>query len=428
MKKLLVFMVVFALVISSVPFALADDAASSENNAPEADSSSQASESYESSESSESSATDPTAASVTGLDTAYLSMSNNNSDGRWMYAWTWGQGEDRWVLAEGDGSYYRFSNLDVNVVFVCVDWYTTEASWNDNSVIKQTVDIQLDGINKLFEFSGENGEGKITGYLSPFDESEWGKNAPTQPSSYTDPTAPSSESQPTVPSAPTNPSSSDNVPGWDTDPTSPSSGSVIKPSSSEPSSFTNPSQHTQPSIVKPSETNPSDSAQSGKTIVEYDPLKNSSESIRLNLRTATVKCGKLITLKVYNKGSKKVKYSSNNKKVAKVSSAGKVSALKKGVAKITVKVGSKKLYFTIKITSSPKLSKSSVTVKKGRYKTLKIIGKCGSVSNTYYHTKKARISGKRTAAKFKVIGLKKGKTTLKVKVNCVVLKLKVKVK
>ncbi len=408
MKKLLVFMVVFALVITSVPFAFADDAASSESNA-------QINETDESSESSETSATDSKPASVSGSYTAYLSMNVNSSEGRWIYAWTWGEGKDRWVLAEGDGHHYRFSNLDSNVVFVCVDWYTTVASWNDDSVIKQTVDIQLDGINKLFEFSGENGEGKITGYLSPYDESEWGKNAPTQPSVYTDPTAP------------TNPSSSDNVPAWDTDPTSPSSGSVIKPSSSEPSSFTNPSQHTQPSVVKPSETDPTSPTQSGKTI-EYNSSNNSAKTIRLNLRTATVKSGKIITLKVYNKGGNKVKYSSNNKKVAKVSSAGKVSALKKGMAKITVKVGSKKLYFTIKITSSPKLSKSSITVKKGGYKTIKITGKCSTVSNTYYHTKKARISGKRTAAKFKVIGLKKGKTTLKVKVNGVVLKLKVKVK
>ncbi len=76
----------------------------------------------------------------------------------------------------------------------------------------------------------------------------------------------------------------------------------------------------------------------------------------------------------------------------------------------------------------PKLSKTSITVKKGKTKTVKIIGKDKSIKNVYKNTKKAKIKSKKTAAKIKVKGLKKGKTTLKIKANGVWLKLKVKVK
>ncbi|MCR5652458.1 MAG: Ig-like domain-containing protein [Ruminococcus sp.] len=178
-----------------------------------------------------------------------------------------------------------------------------------------------------------------------------------------------------------------------------------------------PTKFTQPTVTDP--TQPTAATDSSKQLGEASP--------QLNLRTATVKCGKIITLKVNNKGSKKVKYSSNNSSVAKVSSTGKVSALKKGFARITAKVGSEKLYFTIKVTTSPKLSKASVTIKKGKYKYVLITGKASTVNNVYTNTKKAKILSKNNETKLKVKALRKGSTTLKVKVNGVVLKLKVKI-
>lgn len=69
--------------------------------------------------------------------------------------------------------------------------------------------------------------------------------------------------------------------------------------------------------------------------------------VRLNMTKKTLTVGKTVTLKV--KGTrKKVKWSSSNKKVASVSSKGKVKAKKAGKATITAKIGKKK--YKCKIT------------------------------------------------------------------------------
>ena len=147
-------------------------------------------------------------------------------------------------------------------------------------------------------------------------------------------------------------------------------------------------------------------------------LKNSSVSL---------KAGKTSTIVVQNKGNNKVTYKSLNAKVATVKN-GKVTALKKGKSNITVTVGKTKLTYKVSVTTSPKLSKKSVSVKKGKPVTVKIKGKASGVNNKYTNTKYAKIKSKRSATKLKIKGLKKGKTTLKIKVNGVALKLKVKVK
>ena len=71
---------------------------------------------------------------------------------------------------------------------------------------------------------------------------------------------------------------------------------------------------------------------------------------------------------------------------------------------------------------------NSVKVKKGKTVKVRVIGKAPGTKNTYKNTKYAKITSKRTASVLKVKGLKKGKTTLKIKVNGVTLKLKVTVK
>jgi hypothetical protein len=76
----------------------------------------------------------------------------------------------------------------------------------------------------------------------------------------------------------------------------------------------------------------------------------------------------------------------------------------------------------------PKLSKKSITVKKGKTAKVKILYKKKGSKNTYKKTKYAKVVSKRTASTIKVKGLKKGKTTLKIKVNGTWLKLKVRVK
>lgn len=80
------------------------------------------------------------------------------------------------------------------------------------------------------------------------------------------------------------------------------------------------------------------------------------------------------------------------------------------------------------LPAMPKLSKASITVKKGSTKTVKIIGKDKSIKNQYKNTKTAKVTSKKTASTIRIKGLKKGKTTLKIKANGVWLKLKVTVK
>ena len=63
--------------------------------------------------------------------------------------------------------------------------------------------------------------------------------------------------------------------------------------------------------------------------------------VKLNKTKLSMNVGKTATLKLKN-NKKKVKWSSSNKKVAKVSAKGKVKGLKKGKATITAKVGKKK--------------------------------------------------------------------------------------
>ena len=150
-----------------------------------------------------------------------------------------------------------------------------------------------------------------------------------------------------------------------------------------------------------------------------------SRFAKLSKKTASLKAGKELTLSVISGKAKSWK--SSNKKVCTVK-GGKVTALKKGTATITATLTSgQKLTCKVKVKTSPKLSKKSIKVKKGKTKTIKITGKAKTVKNIYKNTKKAKVISKKTAAKIKVKGLKKGKTTLKIKVNGVTLKLKVKV-
>lgn len=78
--------------------------------------------------------------------------------------------------------------------------------------------------------------------------------------------------------------------------------------------------------------------------------------IKLNKTKATIYVGKSVKLKV--KGTKKkVKWSSSNKKIAKVTQKGKVTGVKNGTAKITAKVGKKK--YKCKVTVKKKGKKTT---------------------------------------------------------------------
>lgn len=150
-------------------------------------------------------------------------------------------------------------------------------------------------------------------------------------------------------------------------------------------------------------------------------LTKSSETKDIKLH-----CG--VSFKIKIDGKYAAKWKSSDSKVVKVTSSGKVTALKKGTVtlKATLSDGSK-YSRDMTVFEDPSLKKKSVSVKEGKTKTIKISGKAFSVNNTYTNTKIAKITSKTSADKITVKGLKKGSTTLKVKVNGKTLKLKVNV-
>lgn len=99
-------------------------------------------------------------------------------------------------------------------------------------------------------------------------------------------------------------------------------------------------------------------------------------TVKLNKKTTTLIKGKTLTLKVTGT-KKKVTWKSSNKKVATVSTKGKVTAKKKGTATITAKVGKKKL--TCKITVKNK--KASFTYSADGYKFKYLSYKMGKNSS-----------------------------------------------
>lgn len=136
---------------------------------------------------------------------------------------------------------------------------------------------------------------------------------------------------------------------------------------------------------------------------------------------------------LYVKGTTKIKpvlknisgtttYSSSNSKIAKVSSAGKVTAVKKGTATITVKNGY--LSQTFKVTvKNPKLNATSKKLKKGKSFMLKITGKIGKAT---FKSSNKKIAAVTNYGKIKAKN--KGKATITVKTNGITLKCKVTVK
>lgn len=141
----------------------------------------------------------------------------------------------------------------------------------------------------------------------------------------------------------------------------------------------------------------------------------------------TLKAGAVWTIKISDGSS--AKWSSSNKNVAVVNK-GKITALSKGSTVIKAEFSTGIiLKYTVKVTTSPTVQKSSVTVKKGKTTSVKITGKASSVNNKYANTSRAKILSKVSSATLKIKGVKVGTTTLRVRVNGVkTLSIRVKVK
>ncbi|MBR1732007.1 MAG: leucine-rich repeat domain-containing protein [Ruminococcus sp.] len=154
--------------------------------------------------------------------------------------------------------------------------------------------------------------------------------------------------------------------------------------------------------------------------------------------------GKSLTVKITGKASSVDNvYSTTSAKVAKVTSKAAASTvlikgLKKGKATITIKVNGVSYKIKVNVMANPSLkvngkaykAKTTYSVKKGKYITVKIKGKDSKVKNVYSTTNKkvAKVTSKITATTVKIKGLKKGTATVIIKVNGAVFKIKVKVK
>lgn len=107
------------------------------------------------------------------------------------------------------------------------------------------------------------------------------------------------------------------------------------------------------------------------TVIGILPVQ-AEAAVKLNKTKATIYVGSSTTLKVSGTKSK-AKWSTSNKKVATITSKGKVTAKKAGTATITAKVSGKK--YTCKITvKNPYLNSTKKTLTVGKSYTLKIIG------------------------------------------------------
>lgn len=117
----------------------------------------------------------------------------------------------------------------------------------------------------------------------------------------------------------------------------------------------------------------------------------------LNKTKLTVKCGKTETIKLNGARVKSVK--SSNTSIATVTKNGKITGKKAGTATITV-TSTKKKKYTCKVTVTPWLSSTTLTMKPNETKTLKITGatiKSAKSSNTAIAT--VTNAGKVTAKK-----------------------------
>ncbi len=133
--------------------------------------------------------------------------------------------------------------------------------------------------------------------------------------------------------------------------------------------------------------------------------------------TLTLKAGKTFTLKT-NTTSGNLKFSTSNKKIVKVSSTGKIKAVKKGSAKITISLKSNaKIKKVVKVTvgqpaTRVKVNKSALTIKKGKSAVIKATVGPNTASNKKVIWKSSNSKIAKVSATGRVTAVKGGKVTI----------------
>lgn len=261
----------------------------------------------------------------------------------------------------------------------------------------------------------------------------------SDPTVTTDPEEPDCDSKPIPPSVTSDPTETtepeDSIPLTGPDGTAPT----------DPSETTNPTvtesvpdstETTTVPLTSTSQTEPIETTVPTESAVQTDPTEATEPDTtpKLNKKNLKLDSGEVFNLKVKNSNGERARYTCSDIKIVIVSSSGKVTALKKGSAKITVKMGKKKFICKVTVKNNPKLKISGKTiteikVKKGERVKINLVGKAENINNVYYNTQIAKFDSGLPARKLRVKGLKKGTTTLKIKVNySKIIKLKVKVK
>lgn len=138
-------------------------------------------------------------------------------------------------------------------------------------------------------------------------------------------------------------------------------------------------------------------------------------------------------------GKKATGFKSSNTKALKVTKSGKITTLKEGKATISAKLkNGKKFKLKVNVNYKPEITSKSeydgftgvrkLTLYKGQTKKLYAWGKAIGVKLKFKNSKTAKFVSKATSNELKIKGLKKGTATIKVRINGVWRKLKVKVK
>lgn len=164
-----------------------------------------------------------------------------------------------------------------------------------------------------------------------------------------------------------------------------------------------------------------------------DPQPHLDAKIRNDSIYSGIEAGSEVVLKVAD--GEVAQWKTDSPKIAKINKKGRVFALAKGYATVTaVLTTGEELEYDIRVINNPDfryLYKKTTTyfnLKKGQTKTIYIDGKCFKVDNAYKGNSYVKVTGEANDEVFKIKGLKKGLSVIKVKVNRNWYKLTVNVK